>query len=148
LTEAQWDEPLAALDDERKMERLVVNDDLEHAVQRIEAILDAEVVSRERVMGLTQQVQSLELHCHEGVAFVRLSTLHEATVDVWGSMRKAPLFEKLFDLKVRFSCASAPMAAVHSENQTQPLIEVNGHADGPKHAAPEIVVRETSAPVH
>ena len=40
-------------------EYVVVNDDLEHAVQRVEAILDAEVVSRERVMGLTQQVQSL-----------------------------------------------------------------------------------------
>jgi guanylate kinase len=40
-------------------EYVVVNDDLEHAVQRVEAILDAEVVSRERVLGLTQQVQSL-----------------------------------------------------------------------------------------
>jgi guanylate kinase len=40
-------------------EYIVVNDDLEHAVARVEAILDAEVVSRERVVGLTQQVQSL-----------------------------------------------------------------------------------------
>jgi guanylate kinase len=40
-------------------EYVVVNDDLEHAVQRIEAILDAEVVSRERVVGLARQVQSL-----------------------------------------------------------------------------------------
>jgi len=40
-------------------EYIVVNDDLEHAVERVEAILDAEVVSRERVVGLTQQVQSL-----------------------------------------------------------------------------------------
>jgi guanylate kinase len=40
-------------------EYVVINDDLEHAVQRVEAILDAEVVSRERVIGLTQQVQSL-----------------------------------------------------------------------------------------
>jgi len=40
-------------------EYVVVNDDLEHAVERVEAILDAEVVSRERVVGLTQQVQSL-----------------------------------------------------------------------------------------
>jgi guanylate kinase len=40
-------------------EYVVVNDDLEHAVQRVAAILDAEVVSRERVLGLTQQVQSL-----------------------------------------------------------------------------------------
>ena len=38
---------------------VVVNDDLEHAVQRVEAILDAEVVSRERVVGLARQVQSL-----------------------------------------------------------------------------------------
>ena len=40
-------------------EYVVVNDDLEHAVQRVEAILDAEVVSRERIVGLTRQVQSL-----------------------------------------------------------------------------------------
>jgi len=40
-------------------EYIVVNDDLEHAVERVEAILDAEAVSRERVVGLTQQVQSL-----------------------------------------------------------------------------------------
>ena len=40
-------------------EYIVVNDDLEHAVERVEAILDAEVVRRERVVGLTQQVQSL-----------------------------------------------------------------------------------------
>jgi guanylate kinase len=40
-------------------EYVVVNDDLDHAVQRVEAILDAEVVSRERVVGLTRQVQSL-----------------------------------------------------------------------------------------
>jgi guanylate kinase len=40
-------------------EYVVVNDDLEHAVQRVGAILDAEVVSRERVMGLTVQVQAL-----------------------------------------------------------------------------------------
>jgi len=40
-------------------EYVVVNDDLEHAVQRVEAILDAEAVSRERIVGLTRQVQSL-----------------------------------------------------------------------------------------
>jgi len=40
-------------------EYVVVNDDLEHAVERVEAILDAEVVSRQRVVGLTRQVQSL-----------------------------------------------------------------------------------------
>jgi len=40
-------------------EYIVVNDDLEHAVERVESILEAEVVSRERVVGLTQQVQSL-----------------------------------------------------------------------------------------
>lgn len=40
-------------------EYVVVNDDLEHAVQRVAAILDAEVVSRERVSGLRQQVKQL-----------------------------------------------------------------------------------------
>jgi guanylate kinase len=40
-------------------EYVVVNDDLDHAVQRVGAILDAEVVSRERVSGLRQQVEQL-----------------------------------------------------------------------------------------
>jgi guanylate kinase len=40
-------------------EYVVVNDDLDHAVQRVAAILDAEVVSRERVSGLRQQVKQL-----------------------------------------------------------------------------------------
>jgi guanylate kinase len=40
-------------------EYIVVNDDLDHAVQRVSAILDAEVVSRERVSGLRQQVEQL-----------------------------------------------------------------------------------------
>jgi guanylate kinase len=40
-------------------EYVVVNDDLDYAVQRVGAILDAEVVSRERVSGLRQQVEQL-----------------------------------------------------------------------------------------
>ena len=40
-------------------EYVVVNDKLDLSVQRVGAILDAEVVSRERVTGLTQQVQAL-----------------------------------------------------------------------------------------
>jgi guanylate kinase len=40
-------------------EYVVVNDDLEHAVERVGSILNAEVVSRERVMGLAEQVQAL-----------------------------------------------------------------------------------------
>jgi guanylate kinase len=40
-------------------EYVVVNDDLVTAVTRVGSILDAEVVSRERVSGLRQQVQSL-----------------------------------------------------------------------------------------
>jgi guanylate kinase len=40
-------------------EYVVVNDDLDHAVQRVAAILDAEVVSRDRVSGLRQQVKQL-----------------------------------------------------------------------------------------
>jgi guanylate kinase len=38
---------------------VVVNDDLVTAVTRVGSILDAEVVSRERVTGLRQQVESL-----------------------------------------------------------------------------------------
>jgi guanylate kinase len=40
-------------------EYVVVNDDLVTAVTRVGSILDAEVVSRERVSGLTQQVEDL-----------------------------------------------------------------------------------------
>jgi guanylate kinase len=40
-------------------EYVVVNDNLDQAVQRVGAILDAEVVSRERVLGLRQQVEQL-----------------------------------------------------------------------------------------
>lgn len=38
---------------------VVVNDDLDHAVQRLNAIVDAEVVSQQRVAGLRQNVESL-----------------------------------------------------------------------------------------
>jgi guanylate kinase len=40
-------------------EYVIVNDDLDHAVQQVSSILDAEVVSRERVKGLEDQVQQL-----------------------------------------------------------------------------------------
>jgi guanylate kinase len=40
-------------------EYVIVNDDLDDAVQRVGSILDAEVVSRERVAGLEHQVQQL-----------------------------------------------------------------------------------------
>jgi guanylate kinase len=40
-------------------EYVVVNDDLERAVQRVGSIIDAEVVSRQRVSGLRHQVETL-----------------------------------------------------------------------------------------
>jgi len=40
-------------------EYVVVNDDLDRAVQRVNAIIDAEVVSQERVAGLRQNVETL-----------------------------------------------------------------------------------------
>ena len=40
-------------------EYVVVNDDLDHAVRQVGSIIDAEVVSRERVSGLRQQVREL-----------------------------------------------------------------------------------------
>src|SRR5262249_52007355 len=40
-------------------EYVVMNDDLDTAVTRVGSILDAEVVSRERVSGLRQQVETL-----------------------------------------------------------------------------------------
>jgi guanylate kinase len=52
----------SALDELRAIdeyEYVVVNDALPRAVRRVSAILDAEVVSRERVAGLTHQVESL-----------------------------------------------------------------------------------------
>jgi guanylate kinase len=53
-----------------RYEYVVVNDDLECSVQRASSIIDAEVVSRERVAGLKHQVQQLierletEIHNH------------------------------------------------------------------------------------
>lgn len=52
----------SALDELRAVEEyeyVVVNDALPRAVRRVSAILDAEVVSRERVSGLRHQVESL-----------------------------------------------------------------------------------------
>ena len=40
-------------------EYVIVNDDLEHAVQQVGSVVDAEVVSRERVSGLRHQIQAL-----------------------------------------------------------------------------------------
>jgi guanylate kinase len=40
-------------------EYVVVNDDLDHAVRQVSSIVDAEVVSRERVLGLRHQVEAL-----------------------------------------------------------------------------------------
>jgi guanylate kinase len=51
-------------------EYVVVNDDLNESVARVSAIIDAEVVSRERVAGLKEQVEALierlerEIHHH------------------------------------------------------------------------------------
>lgn len=43
-------------------EYVIVNDDLDAAVRRVSAIIDAEVVTRERVAGLAKQVQGLVRH--------------------------------------------------------------------------------------
>ena len=48
-------------------EYVVVNDDLEHAVQQVSAVLDAEVVSRERVRGLQVQVEQLIRRLHNEI---------------------------------------------------------------------------------
>lgn len=40
-------------------EYVIVNDDLEEAVQRVSSVIDAEIVSRDRVAGLRQQVAYL-----------------------------------------------------------------------------------------
>ena len=48
-------------------EYVVVNDDLERAVQRVSAVIDAEVVSRERVRGLETQVEQLIRRLHSEI---------------------------------------------------------------------------------
>jgi guanylate kinase len=48
-------------------EYVVVNDDLDHAVLRLGSIVDAEVVSQERVEGLRQSVQALIHHLESAV---------------------------------------------------------------------------------
>jgi guanylate kinase len=49
-------------------EYVVVNDDLDRAVQRVNAIIDAEVVSQERVAGLRQNVAALIHRLEEAVS--------------------------------------------------------------------------------
>lgn len=49
-------------------EYVVVNDDLELAVQRVSSIIDAEVVSRDRIAGLRQQVALLIEKLEEEIA--------------------------------------------------------------------------------
>jgi len=48
-------------------EYVVVNDDLSAAVQRVSSIVDAEVVSRERVEGLAEQVEQLIHRLHSEI---------------------------------------------------------------------------------
>ena len=43
-------------------EYVVVNDDLDHTVRRVGAVIDAEVVSRERIEGLRHQIEDLIAH--------------------------------------------------------------------------------------
>ena len=60
----------SALDELRAVEEyeyVVVNDELEQAVRRVGAILDAEVVSQARVAGLRQSVQALIRHLESEV---------------------------------------------------------------------------------
>ena len=56
---ARLNSALLELRSVEEYEYVVVNDDLGRAVQQIGSILDAEVVSRERVSGLRQQVEAL-----------------------------------------------------------------------------------------
>lgn len=49
-------------------EYVVVNDDLDEAVQRVSSIIDAEVVSRQRIAGLRQQVAVLIQKLEEEIA--------------------------------------------------------------------------------
>jgi exopolyphosphatase/guanosine-5'-triphosphate,3'-diphosphate pyrophosphatase len=78
----------------------------------------------------TRNVQSISLRCHEGLAMMQLATARDATVDIWGAMRKVPLFENVFDLKVRFSCAShhnaTPTSTVLRSESVAP--DINGTA--------------------
>jgi len=56
---ARLDSALQELRAVEEYEYVVVNDDLDQAVQRVGAILDAEVVSHERVEGLRHSVEAL-----------------------------------------------------------------------------------------
>ena len=56
---ARLDSALQELRAVEEYEYVVVNDNLDAAVQRVGSIIDAEVVSRERVFGLVHQVETL-----------------------------------------------------------------------------------------
>jgi guanylate kinase len=56
---ARLDSALEELRAVEEYEYVVINDDLERAVQSVGSILDAELFSRERVSGLRNQVETL-----------------------------------------------------------------------------------------
>ena len=62
----------------------------------------------------TSSVRSLEVHVHDGIAFVRLNTTGDAAVDIWGAQRKSNLFEEVFGVKIRFSVARADQTPIEN----------------------------------
>jgi guanylate kinase len=58
---------LRELDAVDEYEYVVVNDDLELAIRRVGAVVDAEVVSRDRLRGLEEQVQRLIQRLHNEI---------------------------------------------------------------------------------
>jgi guanylate kinase len=62
-----------------RYEYIVVNDNLEHAVQRVSSIIDAEVSNRDRVAGLRKQVAELIHHLEREIASHKSERTKELT---------------------------------------------------------------------
>ena len=88
-------------------------------------------------------VQSVSLHCQEGVATIMIAAERDVSVDIWGAMRKAPMFEKVFGLKLHIECGSPPEPTADDATAEVPAMR-QAEAASPNgthlsHPAPSVV---------
>jgi exopolyphosphatase/guanosine-5'-triphosphate,3'-diphosphate pyrophosphatase len=81
----------------------------------------------------THTVQSLTLRLHEGLALMQLYAERDASVDVWGAVRKRRMFERAFGLRLRIICPPVPAADAanhHAPAQPVELVEQQNSKNG------------------
>lgn len=68
----------------------------------------------------THNVRSVSLRLHDGLALMQLVTANDASVDVWGAVRKCRMFEKAFGVRLRIISTPQPSKQATTEVATQP----------------------------